>query len=217
MSSAPTCFALAFCLLATSTLTAPQLWTFAFDEDRADQPPVGFSLAATRQADAGRWLVQRSGGSGHLVHRADATAPGFALAVADRPAPADAAVSVRLKFNGATRSGGLVWRYRDDLNYNALLLDLNRGELSVYRITAGNRVRLDMRDELELDPAAWHALKVIHEGNHIRVMLGGVRVFDEQDRRASREASEGRVGVLASGASEIWFDDLSVEAKRGHR
>lgn len=216
MSSAPTCFALAFCLLATGTLAAQQ-WTIAFDEDRADQPPVGFSLAATRQADAGRWLVQRSGESGHLVHRADATAPGFALAVADRPAPADAAVSVRLKFNGATRSGGLVWRYRNDLNYNVLLLDLNRGELSVYRITAGNRVRLDMRDELELDPAAWHALKVIHEGNHIRVMLGGVRVFDEQDRRASREGNEGRVGVLASGASEIWFDDLSVEAKRDHR
>lgn len=217
MSFAPSRFALAFCLLTTGTLAAQHLWTFAFEEDRTDQPPVGFSLVATRQADAGRWIVQRSGGSGHLVHRADTTASGFALAVADRPAPSDAAVSVRLRFSGATRSGGLVWHYRDDLNYNALLLDLNRGELSVYRVTAGNRVRLDMRDELELDPAAWHALKVIHEGNDIRVMLGGVRVFDEQDRRASRPDSESRVGVLASGASEIWFDDLSVDAKRGHR
>jgi hypothetical protein len=217
MPSAPTCFALAFCLLTTGTLAARQLWTFTFDEDRVDQPPAGFSLAATRQADAGRWLVQRSGGSGHLVHRADPAAPGFALAVADRPAPADAAVSVRVKFNGTSRAGGLVWHYRDDLNYNALLLDLNSGELSVYRITAGNRVRLDMRDELELDPAAWHALKVIHEGHDIRVMLGGVRVFHEQDRRATRVDNDSRVGVLATGASEIWFDDLSVEAKRGRR
>jgi hypothetical protein len=217
MSSAPTCFALAFCLLTTGTLAAQHLWTLAFDEDRADQPPVGFSLGATRQADAGRWLVERSGGSGHLVHRADPAAPGFALAVADRPAPPDAAVSVRLRFAGASRAGGLVWHYRDDLNYNALLLDLNRGELSVYRITAGNRVRLDVRDELELDPAAWHALKVIHQGNEIRVMLGGIRVFDEQDRRGDRESTGGRVGMLATGASEIWFDDLSVEAKRGHR
>jgi len=217
MSSAPTCFALAFCLLTTGTLAAQQLWTFAFDEDRVDQPPVGFSLAATRQADAGRWFVQRSGGSGHLVHRADPAAPGFALAVADRPAPADAAVSVRLRFNGTSRAGGLVWHYRDDLNYNALVLDLNRGEVAVYRITAGNRVRLDVRDELELDPTAWHALKVIHEGNEIRVMLGGIRVFDEEDRRGDRTGAESRVGMLASGASEIWFDDLSVEAKRSHQ
>jgi hypothetical protein len=217
MLSSPTRYAAAFCLLITGTLAAQPLWTSTFDDDRADFPPTGFTLAAMRQTDAGRWVVERAGGLGHLVHRADPSAPGFALAVADRVTPDDLAVSARLRFNGASRVGGLVWRYRDDQNYHSLLLDLNRGELSVYRITAGIRIRLDMRDELELDAAAWHALKVIHVGNDIRIMLGGVRVFDEQDRRSDRGRDQGRVGVVATGASEIWFDDLTVEAKRSHR
>jgi hypothetical protein len=217
MSSSPTRYAVVFCLLLTGAVAAQPQWTSTFDDDRPDEPPTGFTLAAMRQSDAGRWLVQRSGTLGYLVHRADPSAPGYALAVADRITPDDLAVSARVKFNGATRVGGLVWRYRDDHNYHTLLLDLNRGALAVYRITAGVRVQLDMRDELELDPAAWHALKVIHVGNDIRVMLGGVRVFDEQDRRPDRSRDQGRVGVVATGASEIWFDDLSVDAKRSHR
>lgn len=218
MSSSSTRLA-AFCLLIAGTLAAQPQWTVTFDDDHADQPPTGFTLAAMRQSDAGRWLVQRTGGLGYLVHRADPSAPGFALAVADRPTPDDLVVSARLKFNGTSRVGGLVWRYRDDQNYHSLLLDLNRDELSMYRITAGNRIRLDVRDELELDPSAWHALKVLHVANDIRVMLGGVRVFDEQDRR-DRGKAEGKVGLVATGPSEIWFDDLNVSSpdpKRSHR
>ena len=218
MMSAPTRFALAFALVACSTVTAQELWTISFNDDRVDQPPSGFTLAAMRQSDAGRWLVQGPAGSGHLVHRSDPAASGFAIAVANSPVPDDSAVSARLRFTGASRVGGVVWRYRNDQNYYTLLLDLNRDELSVFRITEGNRVRLDIRDELELDTNAWHALKVVHVGNDIRVILGGVRVFDEQDRRSERSRDEsGRVGVIATGASEIWFDDLHVETKRSHR
>lgn len=219
MTSFPTRVAVAFCLLVSGTVAAQPQWTATFDDERPDQPPQGFSLAAMRQSDAGRWLVQRTGVLGYLVHRADPAAPGFALAVADRATPGDLVVSARLKFNGTSRVGGLVWRYRDDQNYHSLLLDLNRGELAMYRITAGNRIRLDVRDELELDPSAWHTLKVVHVGSDIRVMLGGVRVFDEQDRR-DRGDSQGKVGVMATGPSEIWFDDLHVgpsDPGRSHR
>lgn len=200
------------------TLAAQEPWTFTFDDDRADHPPSGFTLAAMRQAGAGRWLVQRPAGNGYLVHRADPAAAGYALSVVDRQAPDDLAVSVRIRFHDKARTGGLVWRYRDDQNYYTLLLDLNRAELSAYRITAGVRVRLDIQDELELDGQAWHALKVMHIGSDLRVMLGGVRVFEEQDRRNdSRNEPPGRIGVIATGSSEVWFDDLCVEAKRSHR
>jgi hypothetical protein len=50
-------------------------------------------------------------------------------------------------------------------------------------------------------------------------MLGGVRVFDEQDRR-DRGTAAGKVGLVATGPSEIWFDDLHVappDPKRSHR
>jgi len=213
-------FVLSLFLLG-SAVTAQGPWTLGFDEDLAEQPPRNFTLAAMRQTDVGRWLVQRTGnGGGHLVHRADPAAPGFALAVADRRAPTDLALSARLRFSGSSRVGGLVWRYSNDQNYYCLLLDLNRGALSVYRITAGTRVQLDIQDELELDPSAWHTLKVVHVGADIKVMLGGVRVFDEEDRRSERREASGRVGFIATGASEIWFDDLHVnvpDPKRSHR
>lgn len=218
MFCSPARCALTLWLLVGGSVGAQELWTITFNDDQIDQPPAGISLAAMRQSDAGRWLVQGLPGEAHLVHRADPAASGYALALADKPAPDDLVVSVRVKFNGAARVGGVVWRYRNDQNYYTLLLDLNRSELSVYRITAGNRVRLDVRDELELDPAAWHALKVVHLGTDIRVMLGGVRVFDERDRRSDRSSNDaGQVGVIATGPSEIWFDDLRVEVKRSHR
>jgi hypothetical protein len=210
MPSPPTRYAFVLCLLISGTVAAQPQWTFTFDDDPAEQAPAGFTLAAMRQSDSGRWLVQHTGGLGYLVHRADPAASGFALAVVDRPAPDDLTVSGRLKFGGAARVGGLVWRYRDDQNYYMLLLDLNRAALSVYRITAGVRVQLDTRDELELDVSAWHTVKVSHTGSEIRVMLGGVRVFDEQDRRADHRDGQGRVGFVATGASEVLFDDLQV-------
>lgn len=207
-----------FAVAVSVTVAAQDTWTVTFDDDRVDHAPSGFTLAAMRQSGAGRWLVQRPGTTGLLVHNADPAATGYALAIADRPSPEDVAVSVRLRFAGAARTGGIVWRYRDDHNYYTLLLDLVRSELSAYRITAGNRVRLDVQGELELDGDAWHTLKVLHVGPEMRVMLGGVRVFDEQDRRYDRRPDTvGRVGVIATGASEVWFDDLCVEAKRGHR
>jgi len=208
----------AVALLCCTGIAAQEPWTITFDEAPANTAPAGFSLAAMRQSDAGRWVVQEDETGRFLVHRADPNAPGYALAVAEQPTPDDLIAAVRLRMQTGTRTGGLVWRYEDHRNYYTLLLDLDRSELSVYRITEGNRVLLDRRDELELDPVAWHALKVIHIANEIRVMLGGVRVFDERDRRADRRSSGvGRVGVVATGTSEICFDDLHVDTKRGHR
>ena len=218
MLSSPTrCAVVLAVLLSVPAIAQAPPWALTFDDDPAGEAPAGFTLAAMRQSDAGRWLVQRTPAGGHLVHRADPSAPGFALAVANHSVPEDMAVSARLRFNGTSRVGGIIWRYVDDHNYHALLLDLDKGALLVYRVTAGIRLRLDVKDELELDPLAWHALKVVHIDQDIRVMLGGVRVFDEYDRHSHSTTGPGRVGLIATGASEIWFDDLTVELKRSHK
>ncbi len=210
------------CLLVAwilgASVAAQDGWLQNFDADRADHPPSGFTLAAMRQPDAGRWLVARDGPHQYLVHRAQTDTKGYALAVADRSAPDDISISARIRMAGGGRVGGLVWRYEDDRNYYALLLDLDRADLSIYRISSGNRIRLDVADGLELDSNAWHALKVSHIDSDIRVSLGGVRVFEEQDRRANRPGTTpGKAGLIATGHSEVWFDDLHVEPKRGRR
>lgn len=205
--------------LIGGTLAAQEQWHVGFDKDRADQPPSGFTLSSMRQADAGRWFVRRRDDhNGFLVHQADPGASGYSLAIDHRTVPDDLSLSVRLRANAGARGGGVVWRYRDDQNFYSLILDLSRAELAVYRIASGNRVRLDVQDDLELDPMAWHTLKVVHIESTLRVMLGGIRVFEEQDRRYDRRAAPaGRVGVVATGDSEVWFDDLRVEAKQGRR
>lgn len=205
--------------LSIATLGAQQdVWQTTFDQDRPDLPPSGFTLAAMRQNTPGRWFVQRAPAGGHLVHLSDASAMGFALAVADAPSFTDIGASARVRLVGGARKGGLVWRYQNDQNFYALLLDLSRQELSLYRIVDGNRVRLDLEDGLELDPEAWHTLKVAHVGEEIRASLGGIRVFNERDRRdPTRVIAGGRAGLVATGHSDVWFDDVHIEAKRDRR
>jgi hypothetical protein len=120
---------------------------------------------------------------------------------------------VRLRLHGGARAGGLVWRYVDDRDYYAALLDLARGEISMYRVSDGNRTKLEFEDDLELDPEAWHTLKAVHVGAFAYVTLGGIRVFEDHIGRPDR-AGAGRAGVLSTGNSEVWFDDLRIEAPR---
>ena len=100
---------------------------------------------------------------------------------------------MRFKAIGGGRTAGLVWKYQDPMNHYSAQLDLAKQELAIYRVVNGNRIRLEREDDLELDPDAWHSLKIFQERGEIRVYLGGIRVFSERDRlprgRAERRAS----------------------------
>jgi len=182
-----------------------------FDTDAVGRLPEGFSLAAMRQPSAGAWLVQREGTNGWLVHRAQPGASdGYAMALAPGEALHDVQVSVRLRLAGGSRAGGVLWRYRDPRNYYMAVLDLAQGELELYRVNNGHRVTLDRRDDLELDVNAWHRLKVVHVGRHAAVSLGGIRVFDERDRHDAAPDAWA-AGLVATGGSDVWFDDLRIE------
>lgn len=184
-----------------------------FDTEPAGTLPKGFELAQMRQDTPGRWLLRRMGSNGYLVHEADAAATGFALALSPDPPLRDVEASVRLRLGGGERAGGLVWRYASPDDYHAAVLDLARAEIVLFRVSAGNRIFLEREDGLELDSSAWHTLKVVHEEWRITVSLGGIRVFQERDRRYDRDTPPGRSGVIATGASEVWFDDLRIEAE----
>ena len=185
-----------------------------FNKDGAGSVPPGFELAAMRQDTAGAWLVRRDGANGVLVHEATDKAGGFALALAPAPPLRDVQASVRLRLASGARAGGLVWRYADANNHYGAILDLAKAEVVLFRVTAGNRTFLEMEDDLELDPAAWHTLKIVHDESRIQVSLGGIRVFEERDRRNDNGAAPGRTGVVAAGAAEVWFDDLRIEPDR---
>jgi len=180
-----------------------------FEEDKIGAPPAGFVTAAGREAAAGGWIVRQVGSGRALVHDGKASPPdGFAVAIFSGAQYQDVELSVRLKATGGSRSAGLVWKYQDPLNHYAVQLDLGRQELAIYRVSSGNRIRLEREDDLELDPDAWHSLKILQEDGEIRVYLGGIRVFSERDRQVRGPAS---VGLWTSGDTTVMFDDFRVE------
>ena len=179
-----------------------------FDGDAAGRAPQGFTFHVARQTPAAHWEVQREGTNGFLTHRGEGRA-GFALAVLDAATARNVTVSARLRLPGGQRSAGVVWRLQDADNYYLARLDLDRQDIGLYRIAAGNRTRIEGEDDLELDNAAWHTLRIVHEDEEIRVYLGGIRVLRARDRTFMQA---GAAGVWCADAAIAHFDDLRVEA-----
>jgi hypothetical protein len=205
-------------VLAAPGLAAsgPQAAVITFDSYAAGRVPGDFTLLAMRQPVPGVWRVDRDGHETFLVHAADSGAEGFALALTPGELRREVALTARVKLSGGSRVGGLVWRCQDAQNYFAVLLDLTRGTIGLYRVAEGNRVRIEVEDDLELDPNAWHTLRAVHAGGSVSVSLGGIRVINERDGRFER-AAPGRVGVIAAGAAEVRFDDVRVDVPSERR
>jgi hypothetical protein len=200
---------LALSLFLQAAVAAQNVVLRTFDDDKIGAPPPGFALAAGRDAPVDGWTVKREGTARVLVHDGkQSPADSFAVAIFSPLQYQDVQVSVRFKAIGGGRSAGLVWKYQDPNNHYSAQLDLAKQEVAVYRVVNGNRIRLDREDDLELDPDAWHSLKVFQERGEIRVYLGGIRVFSERDRLPRARAS---VGVWAGGDSTVMFDDFRIE------
>ena len=181
-----------------------------FEDDKVGAPPTGFVTAFGRDGAGEGWTVRREAAGRVLVYQGRTSPPdGFAVAILSGVQFHDVQVSVRLKATGGSRSAGVVWKYQDPLNHYVALLDLARQELVVYRVSGGNRIRLKREDDLEVDPDAWHALKIFREDGEIRVYLGGIRVFSELDRHG--RGAPASVGVWSAGDTTVMFDDFRVE------
>jgi hypothetical protein len=179
------------------------LWTF--ENVAPGRIPDGFEVI-TATADGG-WEVVQDGGNRALArssHRPDG-APGLILGPAGRAG--DLAVSVRVKGVGGDRAGGVVWRYTPDGDYYLARLNLSQQRLSLYKVVRGNRSRIAGLEDLELDAAAWHTIKVEQRDDVIRVWLNGVPALQTRDRAIQ---VSGRVGLWTPPSSSAWFDDLKA-------
>ena len=196
--------------LLQAAVAAQHVIVRAFYDDKIGSPPAGFAFAAGRDAPTDGWRVKREGAAARvLVHEGRPSPPdSFALAIFSDAQYQDVQVSVRFKATGGSRTAGLVWKYQDPMNHYAAHLDLVRQEIAMYRIVNGNRIRIEREDDLELDPDAWHSLKVFQEHGEIRVYLGGIRVLTERDRLPRANAG---VGLWAGGDSTVLFDDFRIE------
>lgn len=200
---------LALSMFLQAAVAAQHVVLRTFDDDKIGAPPAGFTMASGRDAAPDGWTVKREGNARVLLRKGKQSPPdSFAVAIFSNAQFQDVQVSVRLKAIGGGRIAGLVWKYQDPLNHYSAQLDLAKQELTVYRVANGNRIRLEREDDLEIDPDAWHSLKVFQERGVIRVYLGGIRVFTERDRMPRIAAN---VGLWTGGDSTVMFDDFRIE------
>jgi len=194
--------------LAFGGTAADVVWTF--DSDPPGRAPAAFTYRVTRDSSPARWAVQREGNNGFLAHAGEPAArSGFSLALLEGQPLSPSSLSARLRLAGPRGELGIAWRIQDVNNYYLALLDLESSEqdVGVYRIVNGNRVRVDVEDDLDLDRAAWHTLKVVQEEEQIRVYLGGIRVLRVRDRTF---AKPGGIALWCTGDAVAHFDDLRV-------
>ncbi|MGE3344110.1 MAG: hypothetical protein AB7L71_11815 [Vicinamibacterales bacterium] len=203
-------WAVALALATGSARQSSRTWTF--DAPASGTGLADFEFAGFRQPAPGQWSLGRVASRSVLQH-APADVSGWSLAIAHGSAPADLRLSARLRLSGAPHVGGVVFGYRDAHHFSAAVLDIEDGELSLYRVWDGNRIKLDDRDGLDLDEDGWHTMKVSILDGRTTVSIGGIRVLEHTDRRHS--TGEGRVGLLVAGRASAAFDDLTIEPYRG--
>ncbi len=200
---------LALAMFLQAAVAAQNVVLRTFDDDKIGAPPAGFAMAAGRDAAPEGWIIKREGTGRVLAHEGKPSpADSFAVAIYSGSQYQDVQVSVRFKTTGGARTAGLVWKYQDRMNHYSAQLDLAKQELAMYRVVNGNRIRIEREDDLELDPDAWHSLKIFQERGEIRVYLGGIRVLTERDRLPRASAS---VGLWTGGDSTVMFDDFRIE------
>jgi len=143
------------------------------------------------------------------------------LAIFDGASVRDGDISVRFKpLSGhEEQSGGLVFRYRDERNYYLVRANAREDDVMVWKVENGRSSPLTPRGGIkatqyavkrDIQPDAWHILKVSFRGNRFQVYVNHRRVLQTED---STFVGPGKVGLSTAGDSITYFDDFRVYPK----
>jgi hypothetical protein len=193
-----------------------------FDDQRAGDPPRGFSCGLTGQGRPGVWRVVRdetTGSRPNVLAQTDQDATGyrFPVCVLDAVSATDVDVSVRFKpIRGAKdQAAGIVWRYRDADNYYVVRANALEDNVVLYKVERGKRTDLDPKGsglfaygkKIDIPAGAWSTLRVVARGKLFAVSLNDHPLFEVED---STFSGPGKVGVWTKADSVTHFDDLAV-------
>lgn len=197
----------------------------SFDEQRAGEPPAGFTCALTGQGRAGAWKVVKDATAPTPPHALgqmdeDATSYRFPVCVLDGVSASDVDLSVRFKPMRGTkdRVAGLVFRYRDNDNYYVVRANALEGNVVLYKVEGGKRTDLKPKGggpsaygkKANVATGTWGLLRVIVRGNLFGVSLDGDKLLEVED---STFPGAGKVGLWTKADSVTYFDDLRVDAR----
>jgi hypothetical protein len=201
---------------------AARAQTYAFDGQKAGEPPRGMTCALTGKGRPGIWKVladEKAPSPPNVLAQTDAdgTSYRFPVCVVDTVAAADLDLSVRFKpVSGAgDQAAGLVWRYRDPDNYYIVRANALENNVVLYKVEKGKRTDLDPRGagtfaygkKARVPSGTWSTLRVVAKGTAFETYLNGEKLFDVDD---ATFGGSGQVGVWTKADSVTYFDDLEL-------
>jgi len=199
---------------------------FTFDDQKAGEPPRGWTCALTGGGRPGTWTVARddSAPSPPMVLAQtdrDATSYRFPHCVVEGLSARDLALSVRFKpvSGQVDQAAGLVFRYRDPDNYYVVRANALEGNVVLYKVEKGRRSDLKPRGagllaygkKVRVPSGAWSELQVAVKGRLFAVSLNGAALFEVED---GTFGEPGTAGVWTKADSVTSFDGFEVSEAR---
>jgi hypothetical protein len=178
--------------------------------------PPGWIAAKTGEGPGSVWKVVEDatapGGKALAQTSAEGPRALFNLCVAEKTRPADIDLRVTLKAIAGKidQGGGLVWRYKDNKNYYVARINPLENNYRVYKVIAGKRTQLATVD-VKTPAEAWHALRIVHQGDHIQCYLSDKLELDVKDD-ALKEP--GKIGLWTKADAQTHFAGLKLGGRQ---
>lgn len=194
--------------------TLPKARTWTFDDAAPGQVPTGFRITETGGVGTpATWEVVADETAPTQPHAFGITKtingkPTYNLALVEgtRYADVDLTVMVKAGTGELDRGGGPVWRVQSESDYYIARWNPLENNARFYIVQSGVRTALG-KVELELDPQAWHSLRVVAEGARMELFIDDEPVLTVND---SALAEPGMIGLWTKADAATLFDDLSV-------
>ena len=188
--------------------------TWTFDDAVAGQIPAGFRITETGGAGTpATWEVVADPSAptqpnAFGITKTDNGKGTFNLALVEGTRYGDVDISVMVKSGTGEldRGGGPVWRVQSESDYYIARWNPLENNARFYIVQGGVRTALAKVD-LELDPEAWHSMRVVTEGPRMELFIDDQPVLTTND---SALAEPGMIGLWTKADAATLFDDLSV-------
>jgi len=200
-------------LAAASLFAAPLRIVNTFDTGNLGEVPSGWSVFMTNRGAAPHWEIRRdqSAPTPPYVLAQVSTDPSehrAPLAILDGSSLRDGDLSVRIKpVSGHELQCGLVWRYRDENNYDVAGADATDKSVAVYKVQNGQRTLVMPVVKRDIPSNGWSILKVSARGNRFQVYVDHRRIMQGWD---STFTGAGKVGLWTAAGAVTYFDDFRV-------
>lgn len=200
---------------APKAVDAASLQRWSFDDGAPGAVPNGFELLETASAGTpATWgtvedAAAPSGGKGFGVTKTTNLGQTYNVALAPSFEATDVELTVAVKASTGKQDqgGGVVFRAKGASNYYIARWNPLEKNVRFYVVVNEQRSAFAAAD-IDLDPSAWHTMRVIAEGKRFELFMNEKSVLVTEDETLT---GPGRIGLWTKADAATWFDDLTAQ------